>query len=137
MRNGIDSLDKNQKGVILIEFALTISILMVLFMATITFSFLLKDYYCVHKVAREGAKEASITRDANWGKTKATQAAALWGLDASKLQISVSSGGNSSTCTVRYSAEPLNKTFPRLVEQSNLTSIQFSSTATFVNYRAL
>lgn len=134
MRKDTDSFHERQEGVILIEFALTISILMVLFMATITFSFLLKDYYSVHKVAREGAKEASVTHDINWARVKAGQAAALWGLDANRMQMSFSDGVNSVTCTVIYTADPLNKLFPGLVEKENLTQMHFRSSATYVHF---
>lgn len=132
MRKGLDKLHNRQEGVILIEFALTISILMVIFMATITFSFLLKDYYGVHKVAREGAKEASITHDTAWAGKKAKQAATLWGLDADKVQVSFSTGGNSVTCTVTYNAVPLYRAFPKLVDKENLKNVKFTSKATYV-----
>ena len=131
VKKGLSSLIRDQRGSILIEFTLTISVLMVIFLAAITFSLLFAEYYGVQKVAREGAKEASITKNIGWAESKAKQSAQLWGLDPSKMQINFSTGSQSVTCHVTYIATPMNKTFPTLLDRERLTDVNLSSKATY------
>ena len=126
------SITSNQKGVIMLEFVFTVSILMVIFLATVTFSFLFTDYYGSQKVAREGAREASMTRDVSWAKVKAEQAAWLWGLDPGRTSIEFYTGGTGVTCTVNYISRPFSKTFPRLLEGSALEDYHLNARATYM-----
>ena len=111
---GVISVLKDQKGSIMIEFVLCVSILAFIFMATVTFSFLFADYYGAQKVAREGAREASITLNTGAARGKAMAAAWLWGLEPERTGISFSTDSTTVTCTVDYSARPFNRTFPKL-----------------------
>lgn len=126
------NLFKSQKGSILLEFAFSIGILMVIFMATVTFSFLYADCYGVQKVAREGAREASITGDTNWAGYKALQEAWLWGLDPGRMSVSFDQDGFAVTCYVSYTAAPFNRTFPRLLHGSPLGDYNLNASTTFV-----
>lgn len=123
---------KSQKGSILLEFTFVITILMVVFLAAITFSFLFSDYYGIQKVAREGARESSITRDAGWAGEKARQAAWLWGIDPKKMMVDFSQDGTSVTCYVTYTSSPFHKTFPALVNGRPLQDVTMKARATFV-----
>lgn len=111
---------KDQDGVIMLELVFAMSILVAIFLATFTFAFLYGDYYGVQKVAAEGAREASITKDTGWARTKAMQSAWLWGLDPSKTTVEFYTGSGDVTCTVHYVASPFSKTFPKLLEGSPL-----------------
>lgn len=121
-----------QKGSIMIEFVFCISILVCIFMATVTFSFLFADYYSTQKVAREGAKEASITLNTETAREKAIDAAWLWGLELDRTGISFSTDSTTVTCTVNYAARPFNRTFPKLFEGTPLNEeYHFKTEATF------
>lgn len=130
--NNVRCLMRNQKGVIILEFVFTITILMVIFLATLTFSFLFADYYGAQKVATEGAREASITKDISWARTKAAEAAWLWGLDPGRTTLDFYSDSTSVSCTVHYTARPFNRTFPRLLEGSSLQNFELNTRATYV-----
>lgn len=105
----------NQDGVILIELVFALSIITVIFLATVTFSFLFSDYYGAQKVAREGAREASITKDMQLAAQRAEEAAWLWGLDPDRLDIDFTQGSTGVTCTVHYVASPFSRSFPALL----------------------
>lgn len=132
MINGFRDRHKNQKGSIMLEFTFAVSILLVIFLAAVTFSFLFADYYGVQKVAREGAREASITRDTGRAGIKALEAGWLWGLDPGKMAVNFSGDGKTVTCSVTYSATPFHKTFPRLVNSNPLNDVTMNARATFV-----
>ncbi|MFZ5648123.1 MAG: TadE family protein [Bacillota bacterium] len=116
----------------MIEFAFAITILLVFFMATVTFSFLFSDYYSAQKVAREGAREASITGEEDVARTKAMQAAWLWGLDPDRVSVNFSQNGTAVTCSVGYTSIPFSKTFPTLVNGNLLQEFTINTRATFV-----
>lgn len=125
---------KNQKGSVMLEFAFVITFMLVIFMATVTFSFLFADYYNVQKVAREGAREACITGNENRAKAKASEAGRLWGLDPDRMTLEFVKEGSArvtQTCIVHYSARPFNKTFPTLINQTPLKDFQLTAKATF------
>ncbi|HBV98017.1 MAG: hypothetical protein JL50_01080 [Peptococcaceae bacterium BICA1-7] len=126
------SIINNRKGSIMLEFVFSVSILMVIFLATVTFSFLFADTYGSQKVAREGAREASMTRDVSWAKVKAEQAAWLWGLDPGRTSIEFYTGGTGVTCTVNYISRPFSKTFPKLLEGSALQDYHINTRATYM-----
>lgn len=117
---GVISVFKDQKGSIMIEFVLCISMLAFIFMATVTYSFLFADYYGAQKVAREGAREASITLNTGTAGGRAMDAAWLWGLEPERTGISFSTDSTTVTCTVDYSARPFNRTFPKLFADTPL-----------------
>lgn len=123
---------RNDKGSVLLEFVMVITVLTVIFMAAVTFSFLFSDYYGVQKVAREGAREASVTGNTDWAGAKALQAAWLWGLDPEKISVEFSRDGTAVTCYVTYSAAPFHKTFPVLVGGVPLKDVAMNARATFV-----
>lgn len=123
---------KEKKGSIMLEFAFSMTILIVIFMATVTFSFLFSDHYSIQKVAREGAREASITMNEDWARAKALQAAWLWGLDPARISVQFYQIGKTETCVVRYTAIPFDRTFPTLVNGSPIQPVNLSATATFV-----
>ena len=122
----------NQRGSVLLEFIFSISVLLVIFIFTVTFSFLFADYYGVQKVAREGAREASITGNVDWARVKAEQSAWLWGLDPDRASVYFFRDGTAVTCQVTYTVSPFHKTFPKLIGGSPLTDVTMSAGATFV-----
>ena len=115
----------------MIELVFSISILMVIFLATLTFSILYKDYCNIQKVAREGAKEAIISRDVNYARNKALETAWLWGLDPGRTEVEFFGGSDDVTCTVHYIAKPFNKTFPKLLEGSPLQDYHLQTSARY------
>lgn len=123
---------RDQKGAILLEFAFVITILMVIFLATITFSFLLSDFYGVQKVAREGAREASITGSTQWAGEKVLQAAWLWGLDDGRVTIDFSRDGTAVTCYVTYASTPFHKNFMTIFGSQPLSDVTMRARASFV-----
>lgn len=128
--NLIDQIN-NQKGSIMLEFVFTITILMVIFLATVTFSFLYGDYYGAQKVAKEGSREASISGDAEWARTKALEAAWLWGLDPDRVSVDFNTDSTKVTCNVGYIAKPFNKTFPTLLQGSPIQDVHIHTQATY------
>ncbi|MFZ5632133.1 MAG: TadE/TadG family type IV pilus assembly protein [Bacillota bacterium] len=126
---------KNQKGSVLLEFAFVITILIVVFMGTVTLSFLYSDYYAVQKVAREGAREACITGSEDQGRQKALEAAWLWGLDPNRTAVEFERDSSANraieTCTVRYIARPFDRSFPTLVNGTPLRDVQLNARASF------
>lgn len=123
---------RDNKGSILLEFAFSMTILAVIFMAAVTFSFLFSDYYSIQKVAREGAREASITMNEDRARARALQAAWLWGLDPGSISVDFYRSGKTETCVVRYTAIPFSSTFPTLVNGSPLRPVNLSAAATFL-----
>ena len=119
----------NQKGSIFIEFVFAMTILLVMFMAAVTFSFLFSDYYGVQKAAKEGAREASLTGDIDWARTKAYQSAWLWGLDQDKIAVEFYQDGTTVTCYVTYTSAPFHRTFPTLVKGKSLNDVNMSASA--------
>ena len=123
---------RDQKGSVLLEFIFSISVLLVIFIFAVTFSFLFADYYGVQKVAREGAREASITGNVDWARIKAEQAAWLWGLDPDRVAVDFFQDRTTVTCQVTYTVSPFHKTFPKLIGGSPLTDVTMNAGATFV-----
>jgi len=97
----------------------------------VTFSFLYSDHYSIQKVAREGAREASITGNEDRGRIKALNAAWLWGLDPNKVEVQFYRDDLTETCLVRYTAIPFSKTFPTLVKGSPLQPVDMAAKAIF------
>lgn len=126
---------KDQKGVILLEFALSMIILAALFLGTVTLSLALRDYISVHKVAREGAREAVITGNTSAAYSKAMQAAWLWGLKPENLTIwfdrEVDGTRTFETCHVKYRTNLFNYLFPTLVGGSPMKDFDIDQEATF------
>ncbi|MCL4442050.1 MAG: pilus assembly protein [Firmicutes bacterium] len=120
-----------QEGAILLELVIVLSLLTAVFLATITFSLLFADYYGAQKVAGEGAREASITKDTGLAGEKARQAAWLWGLDPDRTEIEFTRGGSGITCTVNYTARPFSKTFPLLLNEGKLNDCHLSAKAIY------
>jgi hypothetical protein len=125
------NLFKRQEGVILLELVLTLSLLTVIFMATVTFSFLFADYCGAQKVAREGAREASITRDTGLARNRAQEAAWLWGLDPDRMEIDFVRGDSGVTCTVHYVAKPFSRTFPLILNGKKLEDCHLRTRAVY------
>lgn len=116
----------------MLEFVFSVSILMVIFLSTVTFSFLFGDYYGVQKVAAEGAREASITGDTGWARTKALDAAWLWGLDTGRMSVEFNNDSTAVTCLVHYAARPFSRTFPGLLGGSSLQDYHLNTSATYI-----
>ncbi|KJS64247.1 MAG: hypothetical protein JL50_21585 [Peptococcaceae bacterium BICA1-7] len=139
MKTGLDrivrtkrtELIKNRDGVIFIELVLVLSIVTVIFLATVTFSFLFTDYYGAQKVAREGAREACISKDIALARQRAEDAAWLWGLDQDRLLIQFMQDSKGVTCTVHYVARPFSRTFPELLNDKPLKDYHFQSVAIY------
>ncbi|MCL6478976.1 MAG: pilus assembly protein [Peptococcaceae bacterium] len=123
---------KNESGSIMLEFVFVISLLMVVFMAMVTFSFHFADCYGIQKVAREGAREASITGDTDWAGVRARQAAWLWGLDPDKMSVDFTQNGTTVTCSVAYKSSPFHKTFLKMIGGGTLKDIDLNARTTFV-----
>lgn len=128
----ITEMCKDRRGSILLEFTFTIGILAVIFMAMVIFSFLFADYYGAQKVAREGAREASLTKDTNRAGEKALQAAWLWGLDRSRVSVTFYQDETTVTCYVSYTATPFSKTFPKVLGGRPLGDYHMNAGATYV-----
>ena len=116
----------------MLEFVMSVTILMVIFLAAITLSVQFADYYGIQKVAREGAWEASITGDTSWGKVKALQSAWLWGLKPEKINVRFTEDGTSVTCNVSYISTPLYKDFLKMINGKPLKDITLKSKARFI-----
>lgn len=114
----------------MIEFVFAMTILLVMFMATVTFSFFFADYYGVQKTAKEGAREASLTGDIEWARIRAYQSAWLWGLDSDKVAVEFYLGGATVTCRVTYTSAPFHRMFPTLVRGKPLSDINMNVSAT-------
>lgn len=129
------TLTKDERGVILLEFAFSFIVLVILFLGMVTFSFVLKDYVSAQRVAREGAREAVITGSTNAAYSKACEAAWLWGLKPENLSIwfSQDASGNRTfeECYVKYRTNLFNYTFPTLVGQAPLNDFDINTSATF------
>lgn len=134
-KTDISLIKNNEKGVILIEFALSFIVLVVLFFGVVTVGLAVGDYVAIKKAAREGAREATITGSDYAGQVKALQAAWLWGLNTSNLTVGFSQEnyGNRvfKICSVKYRTNLFNKTFPMVVGQGNLTDYNIEAKATF------
>ena len=116
----------------MLEFVMSVSILLVIFLAAITLASQFADYYGIQKVAREGAREASITGDVSWGRTKALQSAWLWGLKSNKIIVNFSQDSTTVTCNVTYISTPMYKSFLKMVDGKTLKDITLRSRARFV-----
>ncbi|OPX90335.1 MAG: TadE-like protein [Pelotomaculum sp. PtaB.Bin104] len=129
------SLIKDERGVILVEFAFCFIILMVLFLGTVTLSFAFRDYVSLQKVVREGAREAVITGNTSTAYSKACQAAWLWGLKPENLSIGfqqeVDGVRTVEKCYGTYHINLFNYTFPTLVGQASLSDININAAADF------
>ncbi|MCL6612763.1 MAG: pilus assembly protein [Peptococcaceae bacterium] len=138
MRTGSDRktgrLTTDQKGSVMLEFVFAVSLLVVVFLAAVTFTLHFADYYGVQKVAAEGAREAGMTRDMDWARTRAYQAAWLWGLDPERLSVELYPDGSTVTCRVTYVSVPFHRTFPTLLKGKPLGEIVLSSGATTSYY---
>ncbi|MDF9409493.1 MAG: TadE-like protein [Pelotomaculum sp. PtaB.Bin013] len=130
-----NTLIKDEKGVILVEFAFCFIILIVLFLGTVTLSFAFRDYVSLQRVVREGAREAVITGNTSMAYSKAYQAAWLWGLKPENLTITfqqeVDGNRTFEKCYGTYQIELFNYTFPALVGQASLSDININANATF------
>ncbi|MCL6478852.1 MAG: pilus assembly protein [Peptococcaceae bacterium] len=124
---------KNPKGSILLEFVLAMTILIVIFLATVTFSFLYADYYSLQKVARDGAREAGITMDTDRAIQKMLESAWLWGLDLEKLTVDFSLDGTAVTCYVTYTSTPFHRKFLTPLKGKPLEDVTMNARATFIN----
>lgn len=128
----LKSLNRNEKGTVMLEFVISVSILLVIFLAAITLSCQFADYYGIQKVAREGAREASVTGDVDWGRAKALQSAWLWGLKSDKINVSFSQESTTVTCNVSYVSTPMYKKFLKMIDGKTLKDITLRSRARFV-----
>ncbi|SFH34039.1 TadE-like protein [Desulfotomaculum arcticum] len=129
------NLIKNQKGVIIIEAALSFIVLLIFFLGLVTMSFIFKDYINIQKVAREGAREACITGNIDRAYDTAVQTAWLWGMDTNRLTVKFRKDSignrNLETCVVTYRVNLFSKTFPKLAGGSSLTDFNINAQATF------
>lgn len=130
--NGSAGINKNQRGSIMIEFVFVVTILVAVFLAAVTFSFQFADCYGIQKVAREGAREASITRDTSWARVRAMQAAWLWGLDQDNMSVDFETSGTAVTCYATYTSIPFHRSFLRLLDGSTLNNVTMRGSSTFV-----
>jgi len=126
---------KNEDGVILLEFAFLVIILIVLVLGFVTVFSVGKDYLSIHKVAREGAREAAITGNENSGYARAYQAAWLWKLKPENLAVELSQTNEGTrtfeSCSVTYRTNLFNYTFPTVVGQSPLADFDLHTNAIF------
>lgn len=129
------SIKKNEKGVILIEFAFAMIVLIVLFFGVVTVGFYIADHVAIQKVAREGIREATITGSEDAGRDKAIQAAWLWGLNPLNLTIEFTGSSNNGRivkiCLVKYRANIFNKTFPKVIGEKSLTDFDINARASY------
>ena len=132
LETNLKALNRNQSGSVMLEFVMSVLILLVIFLAAITLSCQFADYYGIQKVAREGAREASVTGDVNWGRAKALQSAWLWGLKADKISINFSQDSTTVSCNVSYISTPMYKNFLKMVNGKTLKDIILRSKARFV-----
>lgn len=128
----LKALNKKQQGSVMLEFVMSVSILMVIFLAAITLSVQFADYYGIQKVAREGAREASVTGDVSWGRAKALQSAWLWGLKPEKINVNFTQDSSTVSCNVSYVSTPVYKDFIKMVNGKPLKDITLRSRARFV-----
>ncbi|MFZ5650845.1 MAG: TadE/TadG family type IV pilus assembly protein [Bacillota bacterium] len=123
----------DQRGAILLEFTFAVSMLVVIFLASVTMAFLFSDSFDVQKAAREGAKEASITGDVGQGMAKAYQSARMWGLDPARISVEFYSDNftMTKTCVVQYTSKPFSRTFPKLLNRPPMDDIALYGRATY------
>jgi Flp pilus assembly protein TadG len=134
-KTGSCSITGDEKGTILVEFAFSFIVLIILFLGTVTVGFAMGDYVAVQKVAREGAREACITSDVNRAREKALQAAWLWGLNPNNITIEFDQESFNNrilkACSVKYRTNLFNKTFPNIIGQASQTDYDINAKATF------
>lgn len=127
----IKKIIENESGSIMLEFAFGIIVLLVIFIGGVTLSTYLSDYYAIQKVAREGAREASITENEVQARVRAKEAAWLWGLDTTRINIDVFGDGLSETCSVSYVSKPFSN-FQTILGGSPMPEIKLKSSAIFM-----
>lgn len=129
------SLIKDQKGVVMVEAAFSFIMLIILFLGLVTLSLVIRDHVNIHKVAREGAREACITGDINKAYDAAMQTAWVWGLDTDRLTVQFRrqymGNRNLETCIVTYRVNLFSRAFPKLAGGSSLADYTIRSQATF------
>lgn len=126
---------KDQRGSIMIEFAGSIIILLVIYLGMITLGLRIADYSAVQKVARDGAREVAISGSIAQAENRARQSAWLWGLKPEKLSVNFNTfnfGSRTlSECDVTYKSSPFSSTFPTLVKEEPVDEKELHGKATF------
>ncbi|WP_157834957.1 TadE/TadG family type IV pilus assembly protein [Desulfofalx alkaliphila] len=126
---------KDEEGVIMLEFAASIIILLLLYVFLINVGLRVADMSAIPKVARDGARQAAVTGNLNDGYSKAQQSAWVWGLDTNKLNINLNTYSFGSRqlidCDVEYTSSPFSRMFPTVVGGEALDDKKLRYKATF------
>lgn len=126
---------RNQRGSIMIEFAASMILLMVLYLGLITLGLRIDESIAMQKVVRDGAREVASTGSTSQGEAKALESAWVWGLEPNKLQINFSTYNYGARklidCNARYVSSPFSKVFPTLVGEKPMDDKILEANATY------
>jgi hypothetical protein len=126
---------RNQRGTIMLEFAGSMIILIILYLGLITMCLFLSDYTSIRKVARDGAREITITNSQDMAEQRVEQSAWLYKLDPDKLTVDFNQyelGERTLvSCEVKYLSSPFSKAFPSLVGEDPISEKELYAEAVF------
>jgi Flp pilus assembly protein TadG len=87
---------RNNRGAALVEFAIVVSLLMVLLFGIIDFGWLIKDYLAINQAAREGARTAAIGKPTPEIVTRVLDSAPILGLKSADIVIDRKASGDTT-----------------------------------------
>lgn len=126
---------RDQHGTIMIEFAASMILLLVLYLGMITLGLRINESIAMQKVVRDGAREVAITSSLSQGEAKALESAWVWGLEPNKVQINFSTYDYGARklidCNIRYVSSPFSKVFPTLVGEKPIDERVLEAEATY------
>ena len=109
---------KDQSGQIMLEFTVSIVILVLLYLVIITIGLRIADLAAVNKAARDGGRQAAITGSLSAGENKAYETAWEEGLEVSRFDVNLSTssygGRNTVICETSYVSAPFTAMFPTM-----------------------
>jgi Flp pilus assembly protein TadG len=93
---------KSEKGQSLVEFALTLPVLILLLFGIVDFGRIFHAYLTIDHAGREAARAASIGKDAATITSIAVNQGSSIGLKTKHVNVSTGSSGTNATITIHY-----------------------------------
>ena len=129
------SITKDQSGQAMLEFAGSIVILVLLYLAIITVGLHIADLAAVNKAARDGGRQTAITGDLNDGEIKARETAWAWGLDPARFNVGMTrstyGGRNTVICETSYVSSPFAPLLPTMNGNAPVNEREFRAISIF------
>ena len=126
---------KDQSGQAMLEFAASIVILVLLYLAIITVGFYIADLAAVNKAARDGGRQTAITGVLSDGEVKARETAWAWGLDPARFNVRMSrssyGGRNTVICETSYVSSPFAALLPLMGGDVPVDGREFRAVSVF------